>query len=49
LNLHFVGCLEGACNYFSYTPHRLGVAGDDRKGAEVVKDVFSSDRFAADA
>jgi len=48
LHFHLVGGLEGAGDHFSHTTHGLGVAGDDREGAEVVKDVFSGDRLAAD-
>ena len=48
LYFHFVRRLERACDHLSHSPHRLGIAGDDRKGAEVVKDVFSCDGFTAD-
>jgi hypothetical protein len=49
LHFHFVGGLEGARDHLPDTAHRLGVTCDDREGAKVVKDVFSSDRLAADA
>ena len=48
LHLHFVGGLEGAGDHLAHAAHGLGVAGDDREGAQVVKDVFGGDRFAPD-
>ena len=48
LHFHLVGGLEGAGDHLTHAAHGLGVAGDDREGAEVVKDVFGGDRFAAD-
>ena len=48
LDFHLVGGLEGAGDHLAHPAHGLGVAGDDREGAQVVEDVFGGNRFAAD-
>ena len=49
LHLHLVGRLEGSGDHFANAAHGLGIAGNDREGTQVVKDVFGGNRFAADA
>ena len=41
--------LPGADRHFADTAHRLAVGGNDREGAEIVKNVFGSDRLLANA
>ena len=47
LHLHLVGGLEGAGDHLTHAAHGLGVAGNDAESAQVVKDVFGGDGFAA--